>query len=413
MGAGVSTRQMAPCAARPIGSRQPEQAAVLAAANAPRFASLSPHQIVPALADEGCYLASESTFYRLLRDADQLTRRGRTKAPARLRPQPLVATGANQVWSWDITYLASTVQGLFFYLYLIMDVYSRKIVGWEVYPQESAAHAASVFQKAHLREGVRAGALVLHSDNGSPMKGATMLVMLQRLGVMPSFSRPAVSNDNPYSESLFSTAKGRPDFPYRAVRLRRGSTPLGRAVRRLVQPRAPAQRAEVRHPGTTPSRRGCRLAGAARGALPSRSGTLTRARWSGPDPRLDIARFGLAQPGETPSRQGQLRHRSDVIDATTTLTLTGVGSLNYVDVESRANWAGSQFWKQHQGRDAVTCRARIPFPRTISRVRHDRTWRDSHWPAALAGQVTGLAVSRRDRNAGRRPDADAFPGLDV
>jgi putative transposase len=192
---------------------QAEQAAVLAVANAPRFASLSPHQIVPALADEGCYLASESTFYRLLRDADQLARRGRAKAPARQRPQPLVATGPNQVWSWDITYLASTVQGMFFYLYLIMDVYSRKIVGWEVYPQESAAHAASVFHKAHLREGVRADALVLHSDNGSPMKGATMLVMLQRLGVVPSFSRPAVSNDNPYSESLFNTVKGRPNFP--------------------------------------------------------------------------------------------------------------------------------------------------------------------------------------------------------
>jgi transposase InsO family protein len=190
-----------------------EQAAVLAAANAPRFASLSPHQIVPALADEGCYLASESTFYRLLRNAEQLARRGRAKAPARQRPQPLRATGPNQVWSWDITYLASTVQGMFFYLYLIMDVYSRKIVGWEVYPQESAAHAASVFHKAHLREGVRAGALVLHADNGSPMKGATMLVMLQRLGVVPSFSRPAVSNDNPFSESLFNTVKGRPDFP--------------------------------------------------------------------------------------------------------------------------------------------------------------------------------------------------------
>ena len=91
-----------------------EQAAVLAAANAPRFASLSPHQIVPALADEGHYLASESTFYRLLRDADQLARRGRPKAPERERPQPLVATGANQVWSWDITYLATTVQGMFF-----------------------------------------------------------------------------------------------------------------------------------------------------------------------------------------------------------------------------------------------------------------------------------------------------------
>ncbi len=190
-----------------------EQATVLAVANESRFAHLSPHQIVPALADEGCYLASESTFYRLLRDTDQLAHRGRAKAPARVRPQPLEATGPNQVWSWDITYLASTVRGMFFYLYLIMDVYSRKIVGWEVYPEESAEHAASVFHKAHLREGVRADALTLHSDNGAPMKGATMLVMLQRLGVVPSFSRPSVSNDNPYSESLFNTVKGRPDFP--------------------------------------------------------------------------------------------------------------------------------------------------------------------------------------------------------
>ena len=168
-----------------------EQAAVLAVANEARFASLSPHQIVPALADEGRYLASESTFYRLLRDADQLARRGPPKAPARVRPQPFVATGPNQVWSWDITYLASTVRGAFFYLYLIMDVYSRKIVGWEVYPQESAEHAASVFHRAHLREGVRADALVLHSDNGAPMKGATMLAKLQKLGIMPSFSRPS------------------------------------------------------------------------------------------------------------------------------------------------------------------------------------------------------------------------------
>jgi len=190
-----------------------EQHAVLAAANAPRFASLSPHQIVPALADEGCYLASESTCYRVLRDAGQLAHRDRAKAPARVRPQPLEATGPNQVWSWDITYLASPVQGMFFYLYLIMDVYSRKIVGWEVYPQESATHAAGVLHQAYLREGVRAGALVLHADNGSPMKGATLLVMLQRLGVVPSFSRPAVSNDNPYSESLFNTLKGRPNFP--------------------------------------------------------------------------------------------------------------------------------------------------------------------------------------------------------
>ncbi len=130
-----------------------------------------------------------------------------------MRPAPLTATGPHQVWSWDITYLATTVRGTFFYLYLIMAVFSRKIVGWEVYPSESAEQAASVFRKAHLREGVRADALVLHSDNGAPMKGATMLATLQRLGVVPSFSRPSVSDDNPFSESLFNTLKGHPGFP--------------------------------------------------------------------------------------------------------------------------------------------------------------------------------------------------------
>ena len=190
-----------------------ERDALLKVANQPEFAHLCPHQIVPALADQGRYLASESTFYRVLRAADQLARRGQPKAPARARPAPLVATGPNQVWTWDITYLATTVRGTFFYLYLIMDLYSRKIVGWEVYATESAEQAAGVFHKAYLREGVRPDALVVHSDNGSPMKGATMLATLQRLGVVPSFSRPAVSNDNPYSESLFSTLKGHPAFP--------------------------------------------------------------------------------------------------------------------------------------------------------------------------------------------------------
>jgi len=191
----------------------PEQAEILAVANQAEFAHLSPHQIVPALADQGRYIASESTFYRVLRAHEQLARRGKPKAPPRTRPAPLLATGPNQVWSWDITYLTTTVKGMFFYLYLIMDVFSRKIVGWEVYASESAEQAAEVFRKAHLREGVPADALVLHSDNGAPMKGATMLATLQRLGVVPSFSRPSVSDDNPFSESLFSTLKGRPGFP--------------------------------------------------------------------------------------------------------------------------------------------------------------------------------------------------------
>lgn len=190
-----------------------ERQQILAIANQPQFAHLPPSQIVPALADRGLYIASESSFYRVLRQANQLAHRGKAKAPTHQRPLPLEATAPNQVWSWDITYLATRVRGVFFYLYLIMDVYSRKIVGWEVFDTESAEHAAVVFHKAHLREGLARESLVLHSDNGSPMKGATMLATLQRLGVLPSFSRPSVSNDNPYSESLFKTLKYHPGFP--------------------------------------------------------------------------------------------------------------------------------------------------------------------------------------------------------
>jgi transposase InsO family protein len=190
-----------------------ERGQILTVANAPEFASTPPCQIVPILADRGCYIASESSFYRVLREADQLAHRGKAKAPERRRPTPLQADAANQVWSWDITYLATTIKGQFFYLYLFIDIYSRKIVGWEVFASESAEHASRVFRKAHLREGVSPDSLVLHSDNGSPMKGATMLATLQQLGVMPSFSRPSVSNDNPYSEAMFKTLKYHPGFP--------------------------------------------------------------------------------------------------------------------------------------------------------------------------------------------------------
>lgn len=192
---------------------EPERQQVMDIANSLEFANLPPSQIVPALADQGLYVASESSFYRLLREADQLAYRGKAKPPTRQRPAPLQANAPNQLWSWDITYLASTVKGFFFYLYLIMDVFSRKIVGWEVYETESADQASDLFRKTYLREGVAGRDLVLHSDNGSPMKGATMLATLQRLGVMPSFSRPSVSDDNPYSESLFKTLKYHPGYP--------------------------------------------------------------------------------------------------------------------------------------------------------------------------------------------------------
>ena len=190
-----------------------ERARVLALVNGPEFADQSPQQIVPRLADQGEYLASESTLYRLLRAADQLAHRGKAKPATRQRPEPLVATGPNQVWPWDITYLPSPVRGIFFFLYLILDLFSRKIVGWEVHACESAAFAATLFHQSYRREGVTADTLILHSDNGAPMKGATMLATLQRLGVMPSFSRPSVSNDNAFSESLFRTLKYTPAYP--------------------------------------------------------------------------------------------------------------------------------------------------------------------------------------------------------
>jgi len=199
--------------ANKLSDRERDQ--ILTICNQSEFANMSPNQIVPALADQGTYVASESSFYRVLRKADQLAHRGKAKPPTHKRPESLEASAPNQLWSWDITYLPTIVKGLFFYLYMIMDVYSRKIVGWEVFDTESADHAASLIRKAYLREGIAGEPLVLHSDNGSPMKGATMLVTLQKLGVIPSFSRPSVSNDNAYSEALFKTLKYTPGYPDR------------------------------------------------------------------------------------------------------------------------------------------------------------------------------------------------------
>jgi len=187
----------------PVNKLSPEEREeILTASNSPAFRSLPPSQIVPALADEGRYLASESTFYRVLREANQQHHRGRSEAPQRKAPSTHCAAGPNQVWCWDITWLPGPARGLFYYLYLILDLYSRKIVAWEIHESESSDLAARLIHKACLAEGIATQPLVLHSDNGSPMKGASMLETLRRLGVTPSFSRPRVSNDNAYAESL-------------------------------------------------------------------------------------------------------------------------------------------------------------------------------------------------------------------
>jgi len=192
-----------------------EMADVLAVCHRADWTDLPPGQIVARLLDEeGRSIASESTFYRILRSHGQQRHRGRAKAPAKqAKPTSFRADAPCEVWSWDVTWLAGPARGLFFYLYLILDLYSRKIVGWEVHETETAALGAEVVERAVLAEGCINQPLVLHSDNGSPMKGATMLETLRRLEIDPSFSRPRVSNDNPYSEAMFRTFKYVPGYP--------------------------------------------------------------------------------------------------------------------------------------------------------------------------------------------------------
>ena len=191
-----------------------ERAQVLQTVNSAEFRDLSPKQIVPSLADRGEYLASESTVYRILRDEKQLLHRESYRSPTkRHKPAEHVACSPNEVWSWDITYLRSLIRGSFFYLYMVVDIWSRKIVAWEVHMEESSENAARLLAEAYRQTGVPPGSLVVHMDNGGPMKGATLVATLQKLGVTPSYSRPSVSNDNPYSESLFRTLKYRPAYP--------------------------------------------------------------------------------------------------------------------------------------------------------------------------------------------------------
>lgn len=190
-----------------------ERQAVLAAANRADCASLTPHQIVPKLADEGVYLACESTFYRVLKADGQCGRRGRTRAPVARPITTHRADGPNQVWCWDITWMPTTVRGRYFYWYMVKDIYSRKLVVNEVHEAQTSEHACELVRRGCLREQTAGRPLVLHSDNGSVMKGSTLLAAMAALGVEPSYSRPRVSNDNAYAEALFRTAKYCPMWP--------------------------------------------------------------------------------------------------------------------------------------------------------------------------------------------------------
>jgi len=183
-------------------------------ANAPGNRDLTPNQLIPELADQGIYIASESTLYRILREEKMLAHRGRARPRSRRsKPKEHVAKGPCQVMSWDITYLKTIVAGIYLYLYIVIDVFSRKIMAWAIHPEESMDHSSTLIVNMCEEHGLDPRGVVLHSDNGGPMKGSTMLATLQRLGVVPSFSRPRVSDDNPFSEALFRTLKYCPRFP--------------------------------------------------------------------------------------------------------------------------------------------------------------------------------------------------------
>lgn len=201
-----------------------EEKLVLETITSPPFADLSPKQIVPLLADEGIYLASESTCYRILEKADLNHHRQPSKPRAHTKPKQRIATGPSQILCWDITYLPANVRGTFYYLYLFLDIWSRKIVGWGVHDKQCEHIAAGLLKSLCDRLDVAPDGIVLHSDNGKPMKGSTMLSTMEWLKIVPSFSRPSVSDDNPFVESIFRTLKYRPSSGNRFSSLEEAST---------------------------------------------------------------------------------------------------------------------------------------------------------------------------------------------
>lgn len=189
-----------------------EEQEILNICHTKEFSSLPPGQIVPALADMGIYLGSESTFYRVLKKHNENRRRGRAKKPTKRNAPQLRASASNEIWATDITWLPGPIVGMFFYLHAIIDVYSRKIVGYEVYESESSENLTNVLSRTIAKlKGIKPQ--IFHSDNGSPMKGQTLMEFLYSLKISKTFSRPRVSNDNAHIESFFRTLKYFPAYP--------------------------------------------------------------------------------------------------------------------------------------------------------------------------------------------------------
>ena len=192
-----------------------EQQKVLETLHTDRFIDQSPREVYATLLDEGLYLCSVRSMYRILNQHGEVReRRDQLRHPVYKKPE-LLATGSNQVWSWDITKLLGPAKWTYFYLYVLLDIFSRYVVGWMVAPQESASLAKKLIEESCVKQSIRSGQLVIHSDRGPSMRSKPVALLLADLGVTKSHSRPHVSNDNPFSESQFKTMKYRPEFPER------------------------------------------------------------------------------------------------------------------------------------------------------------------------------------------------------
>jgi len=188
---------------------------IIAELNSERFLDCSVRQVWATLLDEEVYLCSWRTMYRLLHQNQEVRERRRQRRHPRYSRPELAATGPNQVWTWDITYLKGPVRGLFFYLYVVIDIFSRLVVGWMLADRECGELARKLLEKSYRKHGVEPGQLTVHADRGAPMKSKTLKQLLSDLDVQTSHSRPRVSNDNPFSESGFKTMKYSADFPAR------------------------------------------------------------------------------------------------------------------------------------------------------------------------------------------------------
>jgi len=208
-----------------------ERETILDTLHCERFMDHAPAQVHATLLDEGIFLCSTRTMYRILDSALEVKeRRDQVRRPHYAKPE-LLATRPNEVWSWDITKLMGPAKWTYYYLYVILDIFSRYVVGWMVAPQESAALAEGLISETYDKQGIGKGQLTLHADRGSSMKSKPVALLLADLGVVKTHSRPQVSNDNPFSESQFKTMKYRPGFPERF-----GSIEHGRAFGHVFFP---------------------------------------------------------------------------------------------------------------------------------------------------------------------------------